>query len=170
MYSSTSALLSKYQARISLICETETVGNPLWILSTEFPICVRMIIVSSDTREFRTRTAPVSNWTSGTVSGKLKRFVSTVRILPVSRTKANSSTKHFRHTCYKKVFVKQHFLQNRPTQYTYLSTGPALRSLPRQGRFGMMCPNGSCFLVLLNSHTHLCPTESSLRKQGSPGK
>ncbi len=34
--------------------------------------------------------------------------------------------KQFRHTCYKKVFVKQHFLQNRRTQYTYLSIGSRL--------------------------------------------
>ena len=53
MYSSTSVLLSKYQARISLICDTETVGNPLCIRSTVSPTCVRITIVSSVTREFR---------------------------------------------------------------------------------------------------------------------
>ena len=45
------------------------------------------------------------------------------RIVTLLRAEANSPAKHFRHTCYKKVFVKQHFLQNRRTQYTYLSTG-----------------------------------------------
>jgi len=45
------------------------------------------------------------------------------RIVSLLQFEANRSLQQFRHTCYKKVFVKQHFLQERRTQYTYLSTG-----------------------------------------------
>ena len=122
MYSSTSALLSKYQARISLICETETVGNPSCMSSTVSPTCVRITIVSSVTREFRTRMAPFSNWTRGTASGKLKCFVSTSRILTVfCPPKKTRPRKHFDTTRCKKVFNKQHFLQHLRTKYTDLS-------------------------------------------------
>ena len=74
-----------------MICETDTVGNPLCILLTVSPIRVRMTIVSSDTREFRTRMVPHSHWTNGTVSGKLKRFVSTRAYYLIRRTKQAAS-------------------------------------------------------------------------------
>src|SRR5215212_12255810 len=85
------------------------------------PTCIRMTIVSSVTREFRTRTAPFSNWTRGTVSGKLKRFVSTSAFYSFTVQIKTASPNTSDTTCRKKVFNKQHFLQDRGTKYNHLS-------------------------------------------------
>src|ERR1044072_6498933 len=108
MYSSTSALLSWYQAKISLICETETVGYPRCILSIVSPIWEPITMVSSVTREFRTRTAPFSNWTRGTVSGKLNHFSSLLSGSYILNDQIKPPPNTFDTTCCKKVFNKQH--------------------------------------------------------------
>src|ERR1044072_1725741 len=91
--------------------------------STVSPTCIRITNVSSVTREFRTRTPPVSSWTSGTVSGKLKRFVSTRAFYLVHAPSQTDCPNNSDTTCCKKVFNKQHFLQGRGTKYHHLSSG-----------------------------------------------
>src|SRR6185295_16767195 len=108
---------------------------------------MRCTIVSSVTREFCTRIEPSSHWTRGTVSGKVKSFVSTPAFYPFRGSMKTEPRQHFRHTCYKKVFVKRHFLKNRPTQYTYLSKAPELKLPTPSGRVAMMYPKGSCNFV-----------------------